>query len=247
MFPYRIESPRLGPAIVTAAIVTLNVLVWVLVEGSGADATLSQTLCSLGLIPAAVLGHLLPGTTIPLGEGVSCTLGTVPAWLTPLTSMFMHGGWFHLTGNMWFLWLFGRNIEDVMGPFRYAVFYLVAGFAAAAAQVLADPGSTLPMVGASGAISGVMGAYVVLFPRVRVHLLIFLGIFITRVSVPAYVMLGYWFLLQVLGGSVSALEAQGGGVAFAAHVGGFLAGALLVTVFKDRALLARREELLSSA
>jgi membrane associated rhomboid family serine protease len=133
MFPYRIESPRLRPAIVTAAIVTLNVLVWVLVEGSGADATLSQTLCSLGLIPAAVLGHLLPGTTIPLGEGVSCTLGTVPAWLTPLTSMFMHGGWFHLTGNMWFLWLFGRNIEDVMGPFRYAVFYLVAGFAAAAA------------------------------------------------------------------------------------------------------------------
>jgi membrane associated rhomboid family serine protease len=102
------------------------------------------------------------------------------------------------------------------------------------------------MVGASGAISGVMGAFVVLFPKVRVHLLIYLGIFITRVTVPAYVMLGYWFLLQVLGGSVNALQAEGGGVAFAAHVGGFLTGALLVTVFKDRALLARREELLSS-
>ncbi|HTR19713.1 MAG TPA: rhomboid family intramembrane serine protease [Gemmatimonadales bacterium] len=246
MFPYRIDSPRMGPAIVTTLIVGLNVLVWILVEGMGADATLPQTLCSLGLIPAAVLGHLLPGTSIPLGEGVSCTLGTVPAWLTPLTSMFMHGGWFHLIGNMWFLWLFGRNVEDVMGPFRYAAFYLLAGLAAAAAQVLSDPGSTLPMVGASGAISGVMGAFVVLFPKVRVHLLIYLGIFITRVTVPAYVMLGYWFLLQVLGGSVNALQAEGGGVAFAAHVGGFLTGALLVTVFKDRALLARREELLSS-
>ncbi len=225
----------------------LNLLVWVAVEGMGADATLPRTLCTAGLIPSALLGHLPPGTTIPLGDGVSCTMGAMPPWVTPLTSMFMHGGWFHLIGNMWFLWLFGPNIEDVMGRFRYTVFYLVVGLAAAAAQVLADPTSTLPMVGASGAISGVMGAYVVLFPRVRVHLWIFLGIFMTRVTVAAYVMLGYWFLLQVLGGSVNALEAEGGGVAFAAHVGGFVSGALLVNVFKSRALLARREELLISA
>ena len=245
MFPYRVDNPRLGIAIATLAIMALNLLVWIVVEGMGANAAMPNTVCTLGLIPSALVGHLLPGTVIPLGRGVSCTLGSVPPWVTPLTSMFMHGGWFHLIGNMWFLWLFGPNVEDVMGHYRYTVFYLLAGLAAAAAQVLVDPRSTLPMVGASGAISGVMGAYVILFPRVRVHLLIFLGIFITRVTVPAYVMLGYWFLLQVLQGSVDALQAQGGGVAFAAHVGGFLTGALLVSVFKNPALLARREELLS--
>ncbi len=245
MFPYRVDNPRLGPAIATFVIMALNLLVWVVVEGMGANA-MPNTVCTLGLIPSALVGHLLPGAVIPLGQGMSCILGSVPPWVTPLTSMFMHGGWFHLIGNMWFLWLFGPNVEDVMGHYRYTVFYLVAGLAAATAQVLVDPTSTLPMVGASGAISGVMGAYVILFPRVRVHLLIFLGIFITRVTVPAYVMLGYWFLLQVLQGSVNALQAQGGGVAFAAHVGGFLTGALLVSAFKNPALLARREELLSS-
>src|SRR5712692_8602348 len=193
MFPFRVENPRFGLAIATAAIIALNLLVWIAIERVGAGATLPNTLCTLGLIP--------------LGEGIACTMGSVPAWLTPLTSMFMHGGWFHLIGNMWFLWLFGRNVEDVMGPARYTVFYLLAGLAAAAAQVLADPGSALPMVGASGAISGVMGAYVVLFPKVRVHVLIFLGIFVTTVTLPAYMMLGYWFLLQVLGGSVNALQA----------------------------------------
>jgi membrane associated rhomboid family serine protease len=247
MFPFRVENPRFGVAIATAAIIALNLVVWIAVERMGAGTTLPNTLCTLGLIPAALLGQLQPGTTIPLGEGIACTMGAVPAWVTPLTSMFMHGGWFHLIGNMWFLWLFGRNVEDVMGPARYAAFYLLAGLAAAAAQVLADPGSALPMVGASGAISGVMGAYVVLFPKVRVHVLIFLGIFVTTVTLPAYMMLGYWFLLQVLGGSVNALQATGGGVAFAAHVGGFLAGALLVNGFKSRTLLDRREELLSSA
>lgn len=247
MFPFRVENPRFGLAIATAAIIALNLLVWIAIERMGAGATLPNTLCTLGLIPSALLGHLPPGTTIPLGEGIACTMGSVPAWLTPLTSMFMHGGWFHLIGNMWFLWLFGRNVEDVMGPARYTAFYVLAGLAAAAAQVVADPGSALPMVGASGAISGVMGAYVVLFPKVRVHVLIFLGIFVTTVTLPAYMMLGYWFLLQVLGGSVNALQAAGGGVAFAAHVGGFLAGALLVSAFKSRTLLDRREELLASA
>jgi rhomboid family protein len=247
MFPYRVDNPRLGPAIATLVIMALNLLVWILVEGMGTNATMPNTVCTLGLIPAALVGHLPPGTIIPLGQGISCSLGSIPPWVTPLTSMFMHGGWFHLIGNMWFLWLFGPNVEDVMGHYRYTVFYLLAGLVAAAAQVLVDPKSTLPMVGASGAISGVMGAYVVLFPRVRVHLLIFLGIFITRITVPAYVMLGYWFLLQVLQGSVNALQAQGGGVAFAAHVGGFLIGAVFVNLFKNPALVARREELLSSA
>lgn len=245
MFPYRDDNPRVGPPIVTAGIIALNVVAWVLIEGMGAESIIPQSLCALGLIPAALVGHLPPGAAVPLGEGVSCTLGTAPRWVTPLTSMFMHGGWFHLIGNMWFLWLFGDNVEDAMGHYRYLAFYLLAGFAAAAAQVLTNPGFSVPMVGASGAISGIMGAYVILFPTVRVHLWVFLGFFVTRIVLSAYLMLGYWFLLQVLGGTVGALQAQGGGVAFAAHVGGFLAGALLVSLFKNRTLLAQRERLLS--
>jgi membrane associated rhomboid family serine protease len=145
----------------------------------------------------------------------------LPAWVTLLTSMFMYGGWFHLVSNMWFLWLFGDKIEDAMGHARYVAFYLLAGLAAAAAQVLVDPTSSLPMVGASGAISGIMGAYLRLFPHLRVHVWLFMGILSRRMTVPAYLMLGYWFMLQVLGSTVSAVQAEGGGVAFAAHVGGF--------------------------
>jgi membrane associated rhomboid family serine protease len=152
--------------------------------------------------------------------------------------MFLHGGWFHLIGNMWFLWLFGNNVEDSMGHMRYFTFYLMSGVAAAMAQTIVNPTSPLPMVGASGAISGVMGAYVVLYPTVRVHMLIVLGFFITRIVVPAYLMLGYWFLLQVLGGLPS-LGDETGGVAFWAHAGGFIAGAILILVFKDNALVAR--------
>src|SRR5260370_31651355 len=145
MFPFRVENPRFGLAIATAAIIALNLVVWIAVERVGAGATLPNTLCTLGLIPAALVGQLHPGTTIPLGEGLACTMGAVPAWVTPLTSMFMHGGWFHLIGNMWFLWLVGRNVEHVMGPARYIGVYLLARLAAAAAPVLADPGAALPL------------------------------------------------------------------------------------------------------
>jgi membrane associated rhomboid family serine protease len=155
--------------------------------------------------------------------------------------MFMHGGWFHLIGNMWFLWVFGNNVEDSMGHLRYLGFYILCGFAAAAAQTLVNPSSALPMVGASGAISGVMGAYVVLYPKVRVHMLVILGIFITRIVVPAYLMLGYWFLLQLIGGGLASEE--GGGVAFWAHAGGFVAGALLIHMFRDPELVAKHRAL----
>jgi membrane associated rhomboid family serine protease len=144
--------------------------------------------------------------------------------------MFMHGGWFHLIGNMWFLVVFGDNVEDVMGRVRFVVFYLLCGVAAVAAQMVSNPSSPIPMVGASGAIGGVMGAYVVLFPRAPVHLLVFLGFFITRVVVPAFFMLGYWFLLQLMGGFFS-LGVASGGTAFWAHVGGFVAGIALAKVF----------------
>jgi membrane associated rhomboid family serine protease len=140
----------------------------------------------------------------------------------------------HLLGNMWFLWLFGNNIEDSMTRPRYLLFYLLCGLAAAMAQVLANPQSQVPMVGASGAISGVMGAYLVLFPRVRVFTLIPLGFYMQSVALPAWAMLIYWTVLQLVGGIGSVFSEQGGGVAFWAHIGGFVAGIVLVKIFERR-------------
>jgi membrane associated rhomboid family serine protease len=173
-----------------------------------------------------------------MSESTACVMDANREWYTPVSSMFLHGGWLHLIGNMWFLWLFGNNVEDSMGHGRYLVFYLLSGVAAAAAQTFVNPNSAIPMVGASGAISGVMGAYIVLYPRVRVHMLVVLGFFITRIAVPAFLMLGYWFLLQLLGGLPSVGDEKGG-VAFWAHAGGFIAGAILIQVFKDDELVAK--------
>jgi membrane associated rhomboid family serine protease len=197
--------------------------------------------CRLGLIPGELLGTAPPGAGVELARGVRCALSPEPQYTTLLTSMFLHGGWLHLIGNMVFLWVFGNNIEDAMGHGRFIVFYLVCGLVAAGAQLAISPASTIPMVGASGAISGVLGAYLLLYPRVRVHTLLFLGIFITTVDLPAYVMLGYWIVLQLLGGlpALAGLEA-GGGVAFWAHIGGFVAGLVLIRVFARAENLARR-------
>ena len=235
MFPIRDDNPTIGKPVVTMLIIAANVAVWILVQGMGQDPALAKSVCELGLIPAEFLGRVVPGTSVPLSPAEVCVLGD-RHWYVPLTSMFLHGGWLHLIGNMWFLWIFGNNIEDSMGHGRYLAFYLLCGLAAAATQTFMSPSSIVPMVGASGAISGVMGAYVVLYPRVRVHMLVFLFIFVTRIVVPAYLMLGYWFLLQLLGGSASQGE---GGVAFWAHVGGFLAGAVLIRVFQDNDLVAQ--------
>jgi membrane associated rhomboid family serine protease len=240
MFPYRDDNPTISTPVVTVGLIALNVAIWVLVQGMGMEPSLSNSVCQLGLIPGEYLGRVPAGTTLPLSPTYTCVLGVEGHWYTPLTSMFLHGGWFHLIGNMWFLWLFGNNVEDSMGRLRYAAFYLLSGLAAAATQTFINPSSIIPMVGASGAISGVMGAYVVLYPRVRVHMLVVLVIFVTRIVVPAYLMLGYWFLLQLLGGSMAE---GGGGVAFWAHVGGFLAGAVLIAVFKDRELVRRHRAL----
>jgi membrane associated rhomboid family serine protease len=236
MFPYRDDNPTLGTPAITVLIIAANVAVWVLVQGMGLEPGLSRSVCELGLIPGEFLHRVPEGYTVPMGPRTSCILGGGHTWYTPLTSMFLHGGWFHLIGNMWFLWLFGNNVEDSMGHGRYLGFYLLSGLAAATVQSFASPNSVIPMVGASGAISGIMGAYVVLYPRVRVHMLVFLFIFITRIVVPAYLMLGYWFLLQLLGGSMATEQ---GGVAFYAHVGGFIAGALLISAFKDPELVAK--------
>ena len=151
--------------------------------------------------------------------------------MSTVTSMFMHGGWFHLIGNLWFLSVFGDNVEDSMGHVRFTVFYLTCGLAAVAAQFASDPSSAIPLVGASGAIGGVMGAYAVLYPRAPVHMLVFLGFFITTIEIPAILMLGYWLLLQLIG-AIPALQGAAGGVAFWAHVGGFVAGLVLVPFFR---------------
>src|SRR2546427_7092845 len=218
----------------------LNVVVGVFTEGLGADEPLARSVCQLGLIPAEVLRAAPAGTSVPLGPGLRCVLTADPHWWTVLTSMFMHGGWFHLLGNMWFLWVFGNNIEDSMGHTRFVVFYLLSGVAAAATQVLVSPHSVVPMVGASGAISGVMGAYVLLYPRVRVHTIVWLGFFVTTVALPAYVMLGYWFVLQLVLGAAGALSHAQGGVAVLAHVGGFVAGMALIKLFVNPEYLSRR-------
>ena len=242
MFPYRDDNPTLATPIATFALILANVAMWVLVQGMGTEPALSASVCRLGLIPGEFLHQLPQGYTLPISEGLACVLGTDTVWYTPLTSMFMHGGWLHLIGNMWFLWVFGNNVEDSMGRVRYVAFYLLCGLAAAATQTFLQPASPIPMVGASGAISGVMGGYVLLYPRVRVHMLVVLVIFITRIQVPAFLMLGYWFLLQLLGGA-AAVGDEGGGVAFWAHVGGFLAGALLIGIFKNPGLVEQHRAL----
>ncbi len=241
MFPYRDDNPTLRTPVVTIGVIALNTAVWVLVQGMGADPALTRSVCKLGLIPGELLHRIPAGTAVPLGPGASCVVGYGATWLTPLSSMFLHGSWFHLIGNMWFLWLFGNNIEDSMGRARYALFYLLSGLGAAATQTLLSPSSAVPMVGASGAISGVMGAYVILYPTVQVHILVVLVIFITRIVVPAYLMLGYWFLLQLVQGT--ATLGSTGGVAFWAHVGGFIAGAGLIFLFRDPALVAEHRRL----
>jgi membrane associated rhomboid family serine protease len=172
--------------------------------------------------------------------------GFVPethAWFAVFTSMFLHGGWAHLLGNMLFLWVFGDNIEDILGHFKYIAFYVLCGVAAAYGQYLLDPGSRIPMVGASGAISGIMGAYMVKFPHSRIVMLFF-ALFIFTFEVPAWLMLIYWFFIQLISGAGSIAEAGSrGGTAFFAHVGGFLAGVALIYLLKTRDRYRGRPEL----
>jgi membrane associated rhomboid family serine protease len=241
MFPYRDDNPTLATPIVTLLLIGVNTVFWVVVQGMGAEPNLSRSVCELGLIPGEFLGLLPEGYTLPMSRSTVCVITGDRSWLTPLSSMFLHGGWFHLIGNMWFLWVFGNNVEDSMGHSRYLFFYVLCGLAAAAAQTFVNPSSAIPMVGASGAISGVMGAYVILYPKVRVHMLVILGIFITRIVVPAYLMLGYWFLLQLVGGGLAA--AGEGGVAFWAHAGGFVAGAVLISMFRNPELVTKHRAL----
>ncbi len=237
MFPYRDENETIRTPIVTFALIGLNAAAWFFLQGAGQTQALAASVCNLGLIPGELTLSARPGVAFPMGPGMACAIDPGRAPLHLFTSMFLHGGWAHLLGNMWFLWIFGNNVEDSMGRLRFVAFYLLSGLGAAFAQVALDPSSIIPMVGASGAISGVMGAYVVLYPKVRVFTFVPLGFFFTTIALPAWVMLGYWMLLQLLG----TLGGMRGGVAFGAHIGGFLVGALLVKLFARRDYVAQHQ------
>jgi membrane associated rhomboid family serine protease len=242
MFPYRDENPTVLTPVMTIGIIVVNALAWIFLQGAGlSEAAMARSVCDLGLVPGELLGTVAPGTAVPLSPNFVCVVDPEPSYLTVLTSMFMHGGWFHLLGNMFFLWVFGNNIEDAMGHGRFVVFYLLCGVAAAAAQIMVSPASAIPMVGASGAISGVLGGYLLLYPRVKVHTLVFFGFYATTIALPAYVMLGYWIILQLLGGLPALAGVDtGGGVAFWAHIGGFVAGLILIRLFARAENLERR-------
>ena len=238
MFPISDENPHFLTPWTTMGLIAVNILAWVFVQGLGTEPKLGTSVCTLGLVPGELLQTLAAGTRFEIGPGMLCVLTDTPNWASTISHMFLHGGWLHIIGNLWFLWIFGNNVEDSMGHLRFLAFYLLCGLAAAALQVFADPRAGIPMVGASGAIGGVMGAYVLLYPKVQVKMLVFLGIFVTTFSVPAFWMIGYWFIAQFIGG-IGSIGAQGGGVAFWAHVGGFLAGAALIFLFRDPELVRR--------
>ncbi len=221
MIPLYDDNPTSRPPVFTVGIIVACVLAFFWELAGGPHAMRAKTL-AFGLVPAVLTGHaeLLPH------------LALVPAWATIFTSMFLHGGWMHLIGNMLYLWIFGNNVEDAMGHARFLLFYLLCGIAAAAAQTLQDPDSTIPMIGASGAISGVLGAYFVLYPHARVIVLIPLGWFTRLEALPAAIVLGFWFVFQIINALLS--DPSRGGVAFLAHIGGFIAGLVLVRVFVPR-------------
>ena len=220
MIPLHDDNPTVITPVLTVTFMVICVVVFLWQLSLGDD--LERMIYSLGAIPATVVGD----ATLPP------ELKLIPAWMTVFTSMFMHGGWMHLIGNMLYLWIFGNNVEDAMGHARFVGFYLVCGVAAAMAQALPDPDSTIPMIGASGAISGVLGAYLLLYPHARVLVAVPLGFLLYTMRIPAGFVLAFWFLLQTL--SSAASGQQEGGVAFGAHIGGFVAGMLLIPFFKYR-------------
>jgi membrane associated rhomboid family serine protease len=244
MIPISDENPTIRTPWATIGILATMVATWLLVQGAGMDRELAFSVCNLGLVPGELTGRALVGTSVPISEQWACVVDSDPInWITPFSSMFLHGSWGHILGNALFFWVFGNNVEDVMGRARFVAFYLFCGLAAAGAHLLVDPASPVPTVGASGAISGVMGAYLMLFPRVRIRMFFWFLIFFRIFAIPAWVVLGWWFAVQLFGGLpdiVSPNPEIAGGVAFWAHVGGFVAGAALVKAFENPALVTRR-------
>ena len=210
-FPYKDDNPRVLFPFVTFGIITLNVLIF--------------------------LGQFwISGNDPGIGKSLVYMYGFVPAEFNPLTiftSMFMHGGFAHIIGNMWFLYIFGDNVESILGHVKYFIFYLACGIGAALAQFFVEPASHVPMIGASGAVAGVLGAYMIRFPKARVHVLAVIIIFITTFVVPAQIVLGLWFLMQLSGGLGSLGVDTTGGVAWFAHIGGFIIGVTSLKYFQN--------------
>lgn len=222
MLPLRDDQPRYSTPYVTYFLIALNLVIFFF-EWALDPKSLKALIFQFGIVPAHLTAFLAGSPKYPL----------IAVVLPFFTSMFLHGGWMHVIGNMWFLHIFGDNIEDYLGHFKYLVFYIVCGVLAMGAQVLSDPRSTVPALGASGAIAGVLGAYFLLYPGARV----LTWFFVFVIWVPAWLILGYWFALQFLSGAATSLAYEGhsvGGVAFWAHVGGFVAGMVLIKVFPAR-------------
>jgi membrane associated rhomboid family serine protease len=221
MIPLHDDNPTTLTPVVTVALIVACALVFLWQVTLSPEASV-QAVYAYGMIPAVLFGE----------RELPPEVAAIPAELSVITSMFLHGGWLHLIGNMLYLWIFGNNVEDAMGHGRFIAFYLLCGLAAAMAQAFQDPGSTVPMIGASGAIGGVLGAYLLLYPRARVLVLVPLGFFMYMMRIPALFVLGFWFVLQFLESALS--DGQAGGVAYWAHIGGFVAGMVLIVPFRKK-------------
>ncbi len=229
MFPLKDDVPSRTVPIVTIGLIALNMLVFLyefslaLGGEAGAEASAQAFVREFGVIPCRLSGGCRSNADFP---------GPI---LTVFTSMFVHGGVFHVLGNMLYLWIFGDNVEDTLGHGRFLVFYLASGVAAVLAQTLANPSSQIPMIGASGAVSGVLGAYLILFPHAGILTLLVLGFFIRMIRVPAIIVLGFWMVVQLINGLAGLGRSESGGVAWFAHVGGFAAGLILLFLLRPGA------------
>jgi membrane associated rhomboid family serine protease len=221
LIPLKDDNPTYSKPVITYSILGICVLVFIL-QISSASYQSGKLFYSYGLIPAVLTGH----------KQLPAEIAMIAPELTLITSMFMHGGFMHLIGNMLYLWIFADNIEDELGPVKFICFYLLSGIAAALTQVFLNTQSTIPMIGASGAIGGVLGAYIVNHPKAKVIVLIPLGFFSQIVKIPALYVLGFWFILQFINSSLSSSE--GGGVAYGAHIGGFIFGVVAILFFNKK-------------
>jgi membrane associated rhomboid family serine protease len=240
VFPLKDNIPTDRFPVVTVLLIVLNVLAYFFFQhgtislGDPSGQAFLQNLVDYAYIPCELTNQ----------TPCNAPRGSAPDWVTVFTAMFMHGGLLHLGGNMLFLWIFGNNVEDSMGPVKFVVFYLLGGLAATALQTAVDPNSAVPNIGASGAVAGVLGGYLVLFPRARVVTVIFIIFFFTIVELPALLILGFWFVQQVLFGyfGLSDPGGEGGGVAYFAHIGGFAFGLIAIKLFASERRRRRQIE-----
>jgi membrane associated rhomboid family serine protease len=243
MLPLRDNIPTARKPVVTYALIAANILVYFFWQKGGftlGDPSSPHYICELQNWAAIPYEVTHPGKQVQIATG--CGTPDAPTYLTIFTAMFMHGGLLHLGGNMLFLWIFGNNVEDAMGHLKFIVFYLLSGLAALALQVVIEPSSQIPTLGASGAIAGVLGGYLLLFPRAKVVTVIFIVFFFTILELPAIFVLGFWFLQQALFAYFDLAQptGQGGGVAYFAHVGGFVFGLATVRLFASRQRIERQ-------